>query len=91
MDWARDLALLLTAVGGTYLVPRIVAKAWQGLTGRSTRRRNEADQLRDDLDKESAHRRILQESISVHRRVIIEASCLTEDDLPPYPTWTHKE
>lgn len=91
MEWAKDAALILTAVGGTAIGPKLVAKMWQALTGRSARRRTEADRLREDLDRESAHRRILQESISAHRRVIIEAPCLTEDDLPVYPTWSTKE
>lgn len=91
MDWAKDVALILTAVGGTVIGPKLVGKMWQALTGHSARRRTEADRLRDDLDREATHRRILQESISTHRRVIIEAPCLTDDDLPPYPAWTNKE
>ncbi|MET0886746.1 MAG: hypothetical protein ABWX92_09875 [Mycetocola sp.] len=91
MDWARDLALILTAIGGTAIGPKLVGKGWQAITGRSARRRTEADVLRDDLDRERRHLRITEESLWQHRRVIVEAPCLTDADLPEYPTWTSKD
>jgi len=37
-------------------------------------------------DARARHGRVLEESLLVHRRVIIEASCLGPEHLPPYPS-----
>lgn len=60
--------------------------ARESLTGRARKRRDEVDRAWTRADLEARHRRILAESLSTHRRIIIEAPCLSADDLPPYPT-----
>lgn len=53
--------------------------------GRPGRRRSDLDKMAAERDREAAERRILQEELSLHRRIIIEAPCLGPDALPPYP------
>ena len=55
------------------------------LTGRSRKKRDEVDRAWTRADLEARHRRMLAESLSSHRRIIIEAECLGTDALPPYP------
>ncbi|MFC4223581.1 hypothetical protein ACFOWY_06830 [Lysinibacter cavernae] len=45
----------------------------------------ETDRQEQRADQEAARRRRLEESLSRHRRIIAEAPCLTEADLPPWP------
>lgn len=89
MQWDVQsiITALLGALGGGTLTS-IFKQVWDWSTGKQGRRRNEVDRAYAQRDKEARKRRILEESLSVHRRVILEAGCLSQDDLPPYPVLT---
>jgi len=91
MDIARDLALLLTAIGGTVLVPKIAAALWGALTGRAGRQRREIDRVRLQADDEAHRRRMAQEHASACRRLLLEAPCVDPADIPPWPTYTRRK
>lgn len=88
----RDVALLLTAVGATAIVPKMLSALWRALTGRATRQRREIDRVRADAaaayeraDEEAYQRRITQEHASLIRRLLLEAPCVDPATIPPYP------
>ncbi|MDQ1122236.1 hypothetical protein [Microbacterium trichothecenolyticum] len=91
MDIARDAALLLTAVGGTVLVPKIAAALWGALTGRAGRQRREIDRVRRDVDEEAYRRRLAEEHASACRRVLLEAPCVDPADIPAWPTYHRRK
>lgn len=81
----RDLILpTVTLLSGGGLVKLL--EWWTASRGGATARlRNDFDKMTAERDQEAARRRRLQESLSEHRRIIIEAQCLTEKDLPKWP------
>lgn len=71
----RDLALLLTAVGATAIVPKMGAALWRAITGRATRQRREIDRVRAEAaaaEKKAAaaEERAASEVEAAHARVI---------------------
>ena len=57
---------------------------------RATQRATEAEKRADDAEaaENAAARRnrVVEESLAVHRRIIIDASCLGPSELPAYPS-----
>lgn len=98
MDLARDIALILTSVGGTVLVPKMVGALWRAVTGRAHRQRREIDRTRaaqDEADRRADHeahdRRLAQEHASHLRRLLYEAPCVDTTTIPPWPTRSRHE
>ncbi|NQX36241.1 hypothetical protein [Herbiconiux sp. VKM Ac-2851] len=56
---------------------------------RAIKERDTAVRERDDARAETSWwtrwSRVLEESLAIHRRRMIDAPCLTPEDLPPYP------
>lgn len=93
MDLARDIALILTSVGGAVIVPKLAGALWRAVTGRATRQRREIDRARAEkaaaelrADTEARDRRIAQEHASHCRRLLFEAPCVDPSTIPDYPT-----
>lgn len=101
----RDIALLLTAVGATAIVPKMAAALWKAATGRASRQRREIDRVRRLVevanaraaaaevraDDEAYKRRISQEHASLIRRLLLEAPCVDPTSIPPHPTYTRRK
>lgn len=93
METPQIAVLLLTStvVGG--VLTKLLDWAKDAWAGNLQKRRAEVDkaiQERDraeDAEEAQARRvRILEESLAVHRRQIIDAPCLGPDELLPYPS-----
>jgi hypothetical protein len=98
MDLARDIALILTSVGGTVLVPKMAGAAWRAITGRAHRQRREIDRTRASeaaadgrADNEAHDRRLAQEHASHLRRLLFEAPCVDPSTIPPWPRRSRNE
>lgn len=101
----RDLALLLTAVGATAIVPKMTAALWRAVTGRATRQRREIDRVRAEAaaalkraaaaeeraDDEAYRRRVAQEHASHCRRLLLEAPCVDPASIPPFPLYNRRK
>ncbi|KAA9133769.1 hypothetical protein [Microbacterium caowuchunii] len=94
MEWARDLALVLSSIGAAVFVPKILAAAWRALTGAPQRQRREIERVRDDArsadhraDQEALRRRVAQEHASHLRRLLYEAPCVDVTTIPPWPAY----
>jgi len=72
------LTFLCTAGGQQFLQARRRRKGHPNA-------RSDLDKMAAARDREAARRRRAEESVSVHRRIIIEAPCLGPDKLPPFP------
>lgn len=57
MEAAQALALILTSAGGAVIVPKVLAKVWQGITGRSAKRRRAQDEAARKLSESEAARK----------------------------------
>lgn len=76
IDWARD------AVSGHLKERR--AEVDRAIAERE--KEHEAREAAEDAEAEQARRvRVLEESIAIHRHVIITAPCLGPEALPEYP------
>lgn len=76
IDWARD-ALAGQMQKRRAEVDRAIAEAAKERTTREA--------VEDELDDAERHARILEESLAIHRRTIIDAPCLGPEHLPVYP------
>lgn len=77
MDWIRD------ARAGHLSERRAeVDRATQ----RATQAEQRAEASEEAEDAAARRTRVVEESLAVHRRIIIDASCLGPSDLPPYPS-----
>ena len=76
IDWARD------AVSGHLKERR--AEVDRAIAERE--KEHEAREAAENAEAEQARRiRILEESLAIHRRTIIDAPCLGPEHLPAYP------
>lgn len=98
MELARDIALVLTSVGGTVLIPKMAGALWRVLTGRAQRQRREIDRTRTAsaaadrrADDEAHDRRLAQEHASHLRRLLFEAPCVDTSTIPPWPQRSRHE
>ncbi|MFJ6532494.1 hypothetical protein [Microbacterium sp. NPDC091662] len=101
----RDVALLLTAVGATAIVPKMTSALWRAITGRATRQRREIDRVRAEAaaadkrataaearaDEQAYQRRITQEHASWLRRLLLEAPCVDPATIPPHPNYHRRK
>lgn len=76
---------LITGLGGGPIIVSAIRALWVHVTGRQRRARDEATQVWMKLDREAARRRRLQEYSSVLRRELIEAPCVDNGSIPPWP------
>ena len=99
MEVAQVVTLVLSTSGGTVIVTEVIKWVRESASGRSARKRVEVDRAQAEkqkaveakreaqraLDLEASLRRQYAESLSQHRRIIIEAECLGTAELPPWP------
>lgn len=89
-------AQILAAVLGSSVIGGVVVKSMEWIkdakAGRMQNRRAEVDRAiaeRDEAEeaeeKLSRRLRVVEESLAIHRRIIIDAQCLGPDKLPKYP------
>lgn len=77
MDWIRD------ARAGHLSERRAeVDRATQ----RATQAEQRAEASEEAEDAAARRSRVVEESLAVHRRIIIDAPCLGPSELPPYPS-----
>lgn len=93
LDTAQWVALGIAALtGGFAREIGVGARAVFGkLTGRATERRSELRRAWDTADEEARKRRIAEEHASHVRRILIEAPCVDNTDVPPYPSYTSRK
>ncbi len=81
-----DPMALIVALGGGGVVGVVFSKVFDQIVKqhetKASRRRSEIDRA----DAAERRARILEESLAIHRRVIIDAECLGPEDLPVYPS-----
>lgn len=86
MDYAA-LAAIITAVGGGMIIPKLFTRAWDAISGRGKRRRDEVDRAWRRVDREAQRRRVVEEHASHLRRMLIDAPCVDVADIPPFPSY----
>lgn len=100
MDLPQWVAILLGpgVIGAT--IPAIIGWMKDARRGRDQARRievdraerraeraeKEVDEVEEDLHHHARWSRIMEESLAIHRRYIIDAPCLGPDSLPMYPS-----
>lgn len=100
VGWIVSIIIALVMSG-------VATKVWRHFRDRTSihARRAEVDRIAAKLaqaeaergralkerDEEAAKRRRLEESLSATRRIVIEAPCLGQEALPPWPIPTRKE
>lgn len=86
MDGAQIVSLLIAlGIGGILL--ELVKRGVDALSGRGKKRRNEVDTAWSARDEEARKRRIAEEHTSLIRRMLIEAPCVDNSTVPPYPNY----
>lgn len=87
------LALILSSsvVGG--IAVKLIDWIRDAISGQMQKRRAEVDKAikeRDDARADSEwharHADVLEESLRIHRRRMVDAPCIDPDDMPPYPS-----
>jgi hypothetical protein len=91
MDWVKDFALVLSSVGASLFVPKLVTGFVHAITGRGARQRSEIERVRALADREAYRRRIAQEHASHLRRLLYEAPCVAVESIPPNPTYSRED
>lgn len=100
MEPSQWLALVLGSSVVSGVVVKAIDWVKEARAGRMQQRRAEVDKVAQAKDRETARAeaaeaaeeeasrrvRILEESLAVHRRQIIDAECLGPAALPPYPS-----
>lgn len=98
MESTQLITLILTStvVGGVAV--KLIDVARDAMAGHMQKRRAEVDKAFTARDKALAEARwwdrwadVLEESLRVHRRQMIDAPCIDPADLPPYPSRPDKE
>lgn len=81
-----DPVQLIAALGGGGALGAVIVKIIEQIGKRlemsAANRRSETDRA----DAAERHARIVEESLHVHRRVIIDAPCLGPEHMPAYPS-----
>ena len=99
MTSEQIVALILASLTAGGVGTKLIDWARDALAGRMQKRRAEVDraiaerekehearEAAEDAEAEQARRvRILEESLAIHRRTIIDAPCLGPEHLPVYP------
>lgn len=81
MDFVQLAALILGSGGIGAVAVKAIEQIGKQAEMKASRRRSEIDRA----DAAERKGRILTESLSIHRRIIIDAPCLGPADLPDYP------
>ncbi|MFT4282376.1 hypothetical protein [Microbacterium sp.] len=98
MEQTQIITLILTStvVGG--IVMKLFDVTRDAIAGHLQKRRAEVDKAIAERNKARADRDwwerwadVLEESLRIHRRQMIDAPCLDVDDMPPYPSRPSKE
>lgn len=77
---AISVAILTGAVGQS-LVKLLI----DTFTGREGKKRTELDRAWRERDKAHKRRRVAEEYAHILRKKLIEAPCVDEDEIPPWP------
>ena len=105
MEPTQALALFLSSTVLGVVISKIFDVVRDALAGHLQKRRAEVDKAiaernkaRDERDTARADVRwwmrwsdVLEESLRIHRRQMIDAPCIDTDDMPAYPTRPDKE
>lgn len=86
MDGAQIVSLLI-ALGAGGILLELVKRAFDTFSGRGKKRRDEVDRAWSARDEEARKRRISEEHASLIRRLLIEAPCVDNTTVPPYPNY----
>lgn len=90
----EQIATLMVGLGVGGILLELAKRLFDALTGRGRKRRDEisrawdrTDQERRRADEESRRKRIAEEHASHCRRLLLEAPCVPNETIPPYPTY----
>lgn len=86
MDGAQIVSLLI-ALGAGGILLELVKRLFDSFSGRGKKRRDEVDRAWGARDEEARKRRISEEHASLIRRLLIEAPCVDNTTVPPYPNY----
>lgn len=86
MDGAQVVSLLI-ALGAGGILLELVKRIADSFSGRGKKRRDEVDRAWGARDEEARKRRISEEHASHVRRLLIEAPCVDNSAVPPYPNY----
>lgn len=86
MDGSQIVSLLI-ALGAGGILLELIKRLVDALSGRGRKRRDEVNRAWDHADEEARKRRISEEHASQVRRLLIEAPCVDNNDIPPYPNY----
>jgi hypothetical protein len=79
------MTAILAALGLPVILPKMIDGwgAWR--SGRAMEEKETNKSLQVALEAEMSYRRIVEESLSSHRRILIEVYGVPVDRLPPWP------
>lgn len=86
MDGAQIVSILI-ALGAGGILLELTKRIVDTFSGRGKKRRDEVDRAWSARDEEARKRRISEEHASFIRRLLIEAPCVENSTVPPYPTY----
>lgn len=92
-DTAQWVAIIIALLTGSFFreVGGGIRAVFGKVTGRATERRSELTRAWDTADDEARKRRIAEEHASHVRRILIEAPCVDNNQVPPYPTYSSRK
>jgi hypothetical protein len=82
-----EIAALITALGIGGILAKLADRIWGALTGRAKERRSEVDRAWARADDEARKRRVIEEHASRLTRRLIEAPCVDDKTIEPFPTY----
>lgn len=85
---ALEIAAVLTALGAGGILLKLAERIWDALHGRGKARRDEVQLAWEHADDEARKRRIVEEYASRQVRRQIEAPCIDDRTIEPFPTYT---
>ena len=84
---AGTLVTIIGALGGGAIVPSLVKRGIDAVSGRGRKRRDEVDRAWRRADSEARKRRVIEEHASQLRRELLEAPCVDPAAIPPWPRY----
>lgn len=82
-----QIVSLLAALGAGGILLELTKRLVDSFSGRGKQRRDEVDRAWSARDDEARKRRISEEHASSIRRMLIEAPCVENSTVPPYPSY----
>lgn len=89
-EWSAPIVAILGAGGGAIIL-ELTKRGIDAASGRGRKRRDEVDRAWTRADSEAQKRRIAEEHASHVRRLLIEAPCIDNAQVPQFPAYPSRK